>query len=175
MKCYFAVFLAGRMHGSMSLSPRVSCMGGVVVVREQFRLHGAPHRLRVYVFLRVLHAFWGLLRRVQVLFLLDTVLSRLILSRYVWSLHRHVSSASLLHLHGHHSACDTHISLNSYSVHVACGVQNSENSLGDTEAGGQRFCVPGGTKSLSTRTRCGVRRSAVYGSAWPVCGGPSHP
>ena len=30
---------------------------------------------------------------------------------------------------------------------------NSENSVGDTAAGGQRFCVTGGTKSLSTRTR----------------------
>ena len=68
-------------------------MGGVVVVREQSRLHGALHRLRVGDFLRVLHAFWGLLRRVQMLFLLQTVLSRLILSRYVWNLHRHVSSA----------------------------------------------------------------------------------
>ena len=71
-------------------------------------------------------------------------------------------------LHGHHNACDTHNSQNSYSVHGACGafgVQNSENSLGDTEAGRQRFCVPGGTKSLSTSTRCAVRRSAVFESA----------
>ena len=68
-------------------------------------------------------------------------------------------------LHGHHNACDTHNSHNSYSVHVACGVLNSENSVGDTEAGGQRFGVPGGTKSLSTSTRCGVRRSAVCESA----------
>ena len=38
---------------------------------------------------------------------------------------------------------------------------NSSNSLGDTEGGGLHFCVPGRTKSLSTSTRCGVRRSAV--------------
>ena len=38
-------------------------------------------------------------------------------------------------LHGHHNTCDTHNSQNSYRVHGACGVQNSENSLGDTEAG----------------------------------------
>ena len=61
-------------------------------------------------------------------------------------------------LHGHHFACDTQ---NSYSVQGACGVQYSENSLGDTEAGGQRFCVQGGTKSLSTSTRTWVRRSAL--------------
>ena len=38
---------------------------------------------------------------------------------------------------------------------------NSENSVGDTEAGGQRFCVPGETKLLSTSTRRGVRGSAM--------------
>ena len=69
-------------------------------------------------------------------------------------------------LHGHHNACDTHNSQNSYSVHGACGVLNSENSVGDTEAGGQRFCVYGETKSLSTSTRSGVRRSAVCESAY---------
>ena len=37
---------------------------------------------------------------------------------------------------------------------------NSSNSRGDTEAGGQRFCVQGGIKSLSTSARTGVRRSA---------------
>ena len=49
-------------------------------------------------FLRVLHAFWVLLRRVQVVILLShTVLSRATLpSRYVRTLHRHVSSASVL-------------------------------------------------------------------------------
>ena len=70
-------------------------------------------------------------------------------------------------LDGHHNACDTHNSQYSNSVHGACGVLNSENSLGDTEAGRQRFCVPGGTKSLSTSTRCGVRHSAVFESAHP--------
>ena len=68
-------------------------------------------------------------------------------------------------LHGHHNACGTHISQNSYSVHDACGVWNSENSRGDTVAGGQRFCVQGGTQLLSTSTRTRVRRSAVYESA----------
>ena len=42
---------------------------------------------------------------------------------------------------------------------------NSEKSLGDTEDGGPRFCVPGRTKSLSTSARTGVRRSVVYESA----------
>ena len=42
---------------------------------------------------------------------------------------------------------------------------NSSNSRGDPEAGGQRFCVQGGIKSMSTSTRTGVRRSAVYESA----------
>ena len=44
---------------------------------------------------------------------------------------------------------------------------NSENSVGDTEAGGQRFCVPGETKLLSTSTRRGVRGSAMDESAHP--------
>ena len=39
------------------------------------------------------------------------------------------------------------------------------NSVGDTEDGGRLSCVSGGTKSMSTSTRTGVRRSAVYGSA----------
>ena len=34
------------------------------------------------------------------------------------------------------------------------------NSVGDKEAGGRRFCVSGGTKSLSTSTRCMVWRPA---------------
>ena len=42
---------------------------------------------------------------------------------------------------------------------------NSENSVGDTEDGELRFCVPGETKSLSTSTWRGVRRSAVDESA----------
>ena len=44
---------------------------------------------------------------------------------------------------------------------------NSENSVGDTEAGGQRFCVLGETKLLSTSSRRGVRCSAVDESAHP--------
>ena len=68
-------------------------------------------------------------------------------------------------LHGHHNACDTHNSQNSYSVHGACGVQNSLNSLGDEVVRGRGVCVPGETKSLSTSTRTGVRRSAVFESA----------
>ena len=36
---------------------------------------------------------------------------------------------------------------------------NSSNSWGDTEEGRLHFCVPGGTKSLSTSIRCGVRRT----------------
>ena len=70
-------------------------------------------------------------------------------------------------LHGHHNVCGTHPSQNSYSVHDACGVWNSENSWGDTEVGGQHFCVHGGTKLLSTCTRTGVRRPAVEKLASP--------
>ena len=82
-------------------------------------------------------------------------------------LSRHVFSASQNALHGHHNACGTHLSQNSYSVHGACGVWNSENSRGDTEGGGQHFCVHGETKSLSTCTRTGVRRPAVEKLASP--------
>ena len=39
------------------------------------------------------------------------------------------------------------------------------NSLGNGAVRGRGVCVLGGTKSLSTSTRTGVRRSAVYGSA----------
>ena len=39
--------------------------------------------------------------------------------------------------------------------------------MGDTEDGERRFCVPRGTKSLSTSTLSGVRRSAVDESAHP--------
>ena len=70
-------------------------------------------------------------------------------------------------LHGHHIACGTHLSQNSYSVHDACGVWNSENSRGDTEVGGRHFCVFGETKSLSMCTRTGVRRPAVEKLASP--------
>ena len=70
-------------------------------------------------------------------------------------------------LHGHHNACGTHFSQNSYSVHDACDVWNSENSRGDTEVGRQHFCAHGETKSLSTCTRTGVRRPAVEKLASP--------
>ena len=52
-----------------------------------------------------------------------------------------------------------------HGLHVARSVQNSSNSLGDGVVRGRGVCVPGGTKSLSTSTRTGVRRSAVYESA----------
>ena len=45
--------------------------------------------------------------------------------------------------------------------HARCVV----NSVGDTEDGGRLSCVPGETKSMSTSTLTGVRRSAVYESA----------
>ena len=45
--------------------------------------------------------------------------------------------------------------------HARCVV----NSVGDTEDGRRLSCVSGTTKSLSTSTRSGVRRSAVYESA----------
>ena len=38
-------------------------------------------------------------------------------------------------LHGHHNACGTYLSQNSFSVHDAGGAWNSENSRGDTEVG----------------------------------------
>ena len=110
------------MNGSMSPSPRVRCMCGVVVVQEQCRLHGALHRLRVGVCLRVLHAFWGSAEAgVQVLFLLRTVLSRLILSRFVWNLHRHVSSASLLLC----MVITMHVTHIILRIHTACMVHAS--------------------------------------------------
>ena len=62
-----------------------------------------------------------------------------------------------------HTLCPVHSSSipahNSHArmPHARCVV----NSVGDTEAGGQRFRVSGETKSLSTSTRCGVRRPAV--------------
>ena len=52
-----------------------------------------------------------------------------------------------------------------HDVLVARCVQNSSNSLGDGAVRGRGVCVPGGTKSPSTSTRTGVRRSAVCGSA----------
>ena len=62
-------------------------------------------------------------------------------------------------------ACDTGVHDAMRVIRLGRNSGNSSNSRGDTEAGGQRFCVPGGTKSLSTSTRSGVRRSAVYESA----------
>ena len=67
--------------------------------------------------------------------------------------------------HDVHGACG-HV-IHDAHLHGACGVLNSENSVGDTEAGRQRFCVHGETKSLSTSTRHGVRCSAVDESAHP--------
>ena len=101
------------------------------------------------VFLRVLHAFWGLLRRVQMLFLLRTVLSRLILSRYVWNLLRHVSSASLLLC----MVITLHVTHIIHRIHTACMVLVVFRIR---RIRWERFCVLGGTKSLSTSTRCGV-------------------
>ena len=66
-----------------------------------------------------------------------------------------------------HNLCPDHSSLfpahNSHArmPHARCVV----NSVGDTEDGGRLSCVYGGIKSMSTSTRTGVRRSAVYGSA----------
>ena len=63
------------------------------------------------------------------------------------------------------SACDTGVLDATRVIRLGRNSGNSSSSRGDTEAGRQRFCVPGGTKSLSTSTRSGVRRSAVYESA----------
>ena len=52
-----------------------------------------------------------------------------------------------------------------HDVHFARCVQNSSNSLGDGVVRGRGVFVLGETKSLSTSTRTGVRRSAVYESA----------
>ena len=66
-----------------------------------------------------------------------------------------------------HNLCPDHSSLipahNSHArvPHARCVV----TSVGDTEDGGRLSCVYGGTKSMSTSTRTGVRRYAVYGSA----------
>ena len=76
-------------------------------------------------------------------------------------MHHHLELSS----HAHSTA------RNSQLVHSRATVMhgrvslNSSNSRGDTEARGQRFCVQGRTKSLSTSTRTGVRRCAVYESA----------
>ena len=48
-----------------------------------------------------------------------------------------------------------------HGVHAARSVLNSLNSVGDRVEHERGVCVPGETKSLSTSTRRGVRRSAV--------------
>ena len=70
-----------------------------------------------------------------------------------------LSQNSLTHNSHSTSARSLHAAHNSHArmSDARCVV----NSVGDTEDGGQRFCVPGGTKSLSTCTRTGVRRPAV--------------
>ena len=86
--------------------------------------------------------------------------------------------ACMLHDLFSQSRCKSRISQNSlthnshrtiarslHAVHVVRCVQNSMNSLGDGVVRGRSVCVPRGTKSLSTSTRTGVRRSAVYESA----------
>ena len=68
-----------------------------------------------------------------------------------------------------HNLCPVHSSSfpahNSHArmPHARCVV----NSVGDTEDGGRLSCVYGGTKSLSTCTRTGVRRPAVEKLASP--------
>ena len=72
-----------------------------------------------------------------------------------------------VHPHGSHVSTLHSIICVSFSharmSHARCVV----NSVGDTEDGGRLSCVPGGTKSLSTSTRCGVRRPAVDELAHP--------
>ena len=69
--------------------------------------------------------------------------------------------------HNSHStfARSLHAAHNSHArmSHARCVV----NSVGDTEDGGRLSCVYGGTKSLSTCTRTGVRRPAVEKLASP--------
>ena len=67
--------------------------------------------------------------------------------------------------HAHSTARNSQLAHSRATVMHGRVSLNSSNSRGDTEARGQRFCVQGGTKSLSTSTRTGVRRSAVYESA----------
>ena len=78
---------------------------------------------------------------------------------------RVTSSSSGFSSHAHSTARNSQLEHSRATVVHGWLSLNSENSVGDTEDGGQRFCVPGGTKSLSTSTRTGVRRSAVYGPA----------
>ena len=71
-----------------------------------------------------------------------------------------VTSALLILCPDHSSLFPAHNS-HARMPHARC----VENSVGDTEDGGRLSCVFGGIKSMSTSTRTGVRRSAVYGSA----------
>ena len=73
----------------------------------------------------------------------------------------HAQHSQNSQIHNSHSS----ITRSLHDVHAARCVQNSLNSLGDGAVRGRGVCVPGGTKSLSTSTRTGVRRSAVYESA----------
>ena len=64
-------------------------------------------------------------------------------------------------------ACDTGVHDAMRVIRLGRNSGNSSNSRGDTEDGGQHFCVHGETKSLSTCTRAGVRRPAVEKLASP--------
>ena len=55
-----------------------------------------------------------------------------------------------------------------HDVHVARGVQNSSNSVGDWVVQGRGVCVPGETKALSTSTRRGVRCSGKRDFGWAL-------
>ena len=66
----------------------------------------------------------------------------------------------------HQNSCSTP-ARSLHGVHVARCVYNSMNSLGNGVVRERDFCVPGGTKSLSTCTRTGVRRPAVEKLASP--------
>ena len=72
---------------------------------------------------------------------------------------------SLAHNSHSTSARSLHAAHNSHArmSHARCVV----NSVGDTEDGGRHSCVYGGTKSLSTCTRTGVRCPAVEKLASP--------
>ena len=78
---------------------------------------------------------------------------------------------AILHAQRSHNSqiCNSYSTLTRslHDVHVARCVHNSMNSLGDRVVRERGFCVPGGTKSLSTCTRTGVRRPAVEKLASP--------
>ena len=69
--------------------------------------------------------------------------------------------------HAYSTACNSQFAHSRATVLHGRGSLNSVNSVRDTEAGGQRFCVLGETKAPSTSTRPGVRRSTVDESAHP--------